>query len=113
MTVYLDGIGDSGDNTNPTAYSDSNKYPVHTTINANVWMYTTGNNLIASGPGTLTYDSTNGDYTGDVPIAQGFPSGQYVIYVKTDYHLRKQVQGVQTITAGTINTIPSSRACCR
>jgi Mg-chelatase subunit ChlD len=105
LTVYLDGIGDRGDNTNPTADSDSNKTPVHQTINADISIYTTSNYLIASGPGTLTYNSTNGNYTGNVPISSGFPSGQYVIYVKTDYHLRKQVAGVQTIVSGADNAI--------
>ena len=105
MTVYLDGIGDRGDNTNPTASSLSNKNPVHQSVTAGITIYTTNNTLIASGTGALTYNSTAGAYTGDVPIQRGFPSGQYLIKVKTPYHLQKQVAGVQTITAGTDNSI--------
>ena len=45
--------------------------------------------------------------TGDVPIAQDSLQANMLFMIKTDYHLRKQVQGVQTITAGTVNTIPS------
>jgi len=107
MTVFLDGIGDRGDNTNPTASSLSNKEPVHQTIDASITAYTTSNYLIASGTGTLTYNSSVGAYTGDIPISEGFPSGQYLIKVQTPYHLRKQITGVQTITAGTDNTITS------
>lgn len=105
MTVYLDGIGNRGDNTNPTASSDSNKTPVHKTIGAQTQIYTTNNMLIAGGTGTLTYNASLGAFTGDVPISAGFPSGQYIVKIKTDYHLRKQVDGVQTITAGADNTI--------
>jgi Mg-chelatase subunit ChlD len=106
MTVYLDGIGNRGDNTNPTASSDSNKNPQHQTIGADISVYTTSNSEIAGGTGTLTYSQSIGAYTGDVPIAAGFPSGQYLIKVKTNSHLRKEVSGVQTITAGADNVIP-------
>lgn len=105
MTVYLDGIGNRGDNTNPTASSDSNKNPVHQTIGAQTEIYTTTNTLIAGGTGTLTYNASLGAFTGDVPISAGFPSGQYIVKIKTDYHLRKQVDGVQTLIAGADNTI--------
>jgi Mg-chelatase subunit ChlD len=105
LTVYLDGIGNRGDNTNPNAYSLSNKNPQHTSISADIYMYTTSNNLIASGIGTLTYNATNGNYTGDVPISLGFPSGFYVIKIKTNTHLRRQIEQVQNIVAGSDNVI--------
>jgi Mg-chelatase subunit ChlD len=107
MTVYLDGIGNRGDNTNPTASSLSNKNPVHTTIGADIQIYTLNNQLIAGGTGSLTYSQTVGAYTGNVPISAGFPSGQYIIKVKTNAHLRKQIEQIQNITAGTVNTISS------
>jgi len=107
MTVYLDDIGNRGDNTDPTDNSFSNKNPKHTSIGAEIEVFTTSNNLIASGTGTLTYNSSEGAYTGDVPVGQGFPSGQYVMKVRTNNHLRKQIQQIQTITAGTDNTITS------
>jgi len=105
MTVYLDDIGSRGDNRNPTESSFSNKNPQHPTIDVDISIFTLGNQLIASGPGTVMYNSAAGDYTGNVPISLGFPSGQYVIKVKADTHLRKQIEGIQTITAGTVNTI--------
>ena len=105
MTVSLDGIGSRGDNTNPTASSLSNKTPQHTTIGADISIYTTSNNLIASGTGTLTYNTTGGDYTGDVPVSEGFPTGFYVVKVKTHTHLRRQIEQIQTITAGIDNVI--------
>ncbi|HVA96989.1 MAG TPA: VWA domain-containing protein [Candidatus Acidoferrales bacterium] len=107
MTVYLDGIGNRGDNTNPTESSLSNKNPKHTTIGADIQIFTLSNQQIAGGTGTLTYNQTNGDYTGNVPISAGFPTGQYIIKVKTNTHLRRQIQQIQSITAGTVNTITS------
>lgn len=105
MTVSLDGIGNRGDNTNPTGSSLSNKTPLHTTIGADIYVYTTSNSLIASGTGTLTYSATAGNYTGDVPISQGFPTGFYVVKVKTHTHLRRQIDQIQNIVAGQDNVI--------
>ena len=105
MTISLDGIGNRGDNTNPTGSSLSNKTPIHTTIGADIYVYTTSNTLIASGTGMVTYDATAGDYTGDIPISQGFPTGYYVIKVKTHTHLRRQIDQIQNIIAGQDNVI--------
>lgn len=106
MTVFLDGIGNRGDNANPTASSLSNKNPQQPAINADISVFTLSNQLIAKGPGVLTYNATLGAYTGDLPISSGFPTGQYTIKVKTSTHLSKQVTGIQTITAGNDNIIP-------
>ncbi|HSX08834.1 MAG TPA: VWA domain-containing protein [Candidatus Saccharimonadales bacterium] len=105
MTVSLDGIGNRGDNTNPTGNTLSNKQPQHRSIGADILVYTTSNNLIASGTGTIAYNETDGNYSGNVPISAGFPSGYYVIKVKTHTHLRRQIEQVQNILAGQVNTI--------
>lgn len=105
MTVYLDGIGNRGDNTNPTASSLSNKNPQHKTINADISIFTTNNSLIASGTASLTYNQTVGAYSGDVPISTGFPTGYYIMKVRTNTHLTKQIEQIQKITAGTDNII--------
>lgn len=105
MTIYLDDIGSRGDNTNPTDSSYSNKNPQDTTLYADIWVYTTDNNLIASGTGTFTYNTTKGAYTGDIPISAGFPTGEYLIAVKTNSHLRKMIDQIQTITANQDNII--------
>jgi Mg-chelatase subunit ChlD len=106
MTAFLDGIGNRGDNTNPTASSFSNKNPQHPTINVDVQIFTSNNSLIAEGPGTLTYNAALGNYTGDVPITTGFPSGIYLFKVKADRHLRKLIDGIITVTSGKDNVVP-------
>ena len=107
MTVFLDGIGNRGDNTNPNESSYSNKNPKHPAIGADIQVFTLSNQLIASGTGTITYNTTTGNYIGEVPIQSGFPSGQYTMKVKADTHLRKLVSGVQSITSGKKNDITS------
>ena len=108
MTVFLDGIGNRGDNSNPTNSSLSNKNPKHPTIGADIQVFTLSNQLIASGTGTVTYNTTTGNYIGDIPIQNGFPTGQYTMKVKADKHLRRLVDGVQNITAGKKNDISSA-----
>lgn len=109
LTVLLDGIGSRGDNTNPNNSSLSNKNPKHPTIGADITVFTLSNQLIASGTGTITYESSSGSYKGDIPIQNGFPTGKYLVKVKADTYLRRQVTGVQDIVAGqksTITTVP-------
>lgn len=105
ITVFLDGIGNRGDNTNPTDHSLSNKNPKHPTIGADIQVFTLSNQLIASGTGTITYNPSTGNYRGNVPIQTGFPGGQYTMKVKADTYLRRQVNGVQNIVAGQENKI--------
>lgn len=105
VTISLDGIGNRGDNTNPTNSSLSNKTPVHTKLGAAIEIDDSNNKLIAAGVGGVTYDSASGAYRGQLPISTGFPSGTYTIKIKVDGHLRKLVAGIQTITSGKLNTI--------
>ena len=95
MTVYLDGIGNRGDNTNPTGSSLSNKTPQHTSISGGYLNVHNKQQLNCRWHRNLTYNATHGDYTGDVPISAGFPTGYYVIKVKTHTHLRKQIEQIQ------------------
>lgn len=107
VTVFLDGIGNRGDNTNPNDFTLSNKDPKHPTIGADIQVFTLNNQLIASGTGTITYNPSTGNYLGDIPIQSGFPSGQYTMKVKADTYLRRQVNGVQKINSGQENKIVS------
>ena len=105
IDVLLDGIGNRGDNTNPNNFSLSNKSPKHPTISTDIQVYTLENQIIAAGSGKITYDTSSGSYKGDVPIQMGFPTGKYIVKIKGDTYLRRQVSGIQTITAGHKNQI--------
>ena len=105
ITVFLDGIGGRGDNTNPTDSSLSNKNPLHPTINADVQVINVQNQIVSSGAGTITYASGSGNYKGEIKMENGFGTGSYTVKVKAHTYLRKLVNGFQTITAGIKNEI--------
>ncbi|MBA3724456.1 MAG: VWA domain-containing protein [Candidatus Levybacteria bacterium] len=105
VTVFLDGIGNRGDNTNPIDFSLSNKNPKHPTISADIQVFNLSNQIVASGAGTITYNTATGNYLGDIPMQSGFISGQYTLKVKADTYLRRQVNGIQNINLGQKNKI--------
>ena len=107
LTVLLDGIGSRGDNANPTASSLSNKNPQHTVVPASLQLFNSQNQLLAQGTGNITYNSTAGDFTGSVFAGDFVNSGNYTLKIKTDKYLRKLVPGIQVITAGENNILPS------
>ena len=108
VSVLLHGIGNSGDNTNPIGTSLSNKDPKHKTIQANIELYNTSNQLIGQGHEGLIYNTNQGNFQGAVGIYPNtFPTGKYYLKIKTDYHLKKQVSGILSITAGQSNIIPA------
>jgi len=108
LTIFEHGIGNSGDNTNPDEFSLSNKNPVHKQIAADIQLYNAQNQLVASGSGTLTYDPSTGSFKSGL-ICSGsnsFVTGNYTVKVKTSYHLRKTLPGIQTIMVGQNNDLP-------
>jgi len=119
LTIYQHGIWSSGDNTNPDG-SLSNKNPIHKTIEADLELYNTDNQLIGKGHGPLTYNgmisldtpiniNTYGNYKGIIGIYPNtFPSGQYYLKVKTNFHLKRLVPGILTIITGQKNTVPDA-----
>ena len=52
--------------------------------------------------GTLTYDNASGSFNGVVSLGTDIASGNYVIRVKSDGYLRKQLPGIQTISSSLI-----------
>jgi len=109
LTVFLHGIGGSGDNQNPTGSSGSNKTPVHTTINAEGLIYnsTNHNQLVSTATGNITYNAANGNYTGTIQTPSSVPAGSYIIRIKVANHLVRLVPGTQTITLGQTLTLPA------
>jgi len=108
LTVFLDGIGNRGDNTNPIESSLSNKDPLHPVVETDVQIYNGTNLLVASGAGVVKYSSASGNFKGELSISsikltQG--SAPYTVKVKARRYLRKQVAGIQTITTGKTNDV--------
>ncbi|HSW48491.1 MAG TPA: VWA domain-containing protein [Candidatus Saccharimonadales bacterium] len=105
LTVFLHGIGNSGDNAT-TLNSLSNKNPVHKTINADVSIYNITNQLISSTSGQITYASASGDFRGTVVTSNPLAAGNYNIRVRTAQHLTRLIPGIQAIVNTGINQLP-------
>lgn len=105
FTVFLHGIGNSGDNTNPTNYTLSNKNPLTATKNVIVEVFDGLNALKASASGNIVYDVASGNFKGTIDLGtQIAASGAYNIKLKETTHLRRLIPGIQNITIGqTIN----------
>jgi Mg-chelatase subunit ChlD len=108
LTVFLHGIGDSGDNANPTASSLSNKTPIHTTRNITVSLYDVNNNLVATASGNVVYSSASGNFVGSASATASVPTGKYTAKVWTDNHLTRLVSGILSLVNGQTNTIPTT-----
>ncbi len=106
ITVGLDGIGSSGDHQNPL--SGGNPSPKTPVRNITVQIYDTNNNLVDTRDENITYIPSAGIFKGTVSLKQGFTTGSYRVLVKSPRYLRRALGGIQTITADTTNTIPSS-----
>jgi len=107
LTVFLHGIGDSGDNANPSASSLSNKSPLRLQRNVTAYVYNDQNQLAATQPGTISYDATNGDFKGNIALSNSLQDGYYTILIKEDSHLRKSIPGIIHIIPQQINTMPA------
>lgn len=106
FTVFMHGIGNSGDNANPTANDMSNKQPLHPTREIMVALYDDQNQLTATKTGVITYDTANGSFKGLIDIGDVIQSGVYTIRVKEGTHLRRLVPGIQQLTPLTVNSLP-------
>lgn len=106
LTVFMHGIGNSGDNANPNSFNLSNKTPQHVTKNIMAYAYDTSNKLAASASGTITFDQTSGNYKGRIDFGNALQQGDYTIKVKEQTHLRRLITGIHTITPLVTNAMP-------
>lgn len=106
LTVFLHGIGNSGDNANPTAHSLSNKNPQRTVRPVEVTVYDATDTLITKKAGTVTYNPAGGNFKGSVSLGTQITTGVYTLKVTSPFYLTKRISGIQTLTAGITNTLP-------
>lgn len=105
FTVFLHGLGNSGDNPNPTAHSLSNKNPLRKSRPLVVELINTQQQLVATTGGTINYQTTGGNFVGTAGLDSTFPSGQYIIKVRSDGYLKKYVPGIVSLTQGNVHSI--------
>jgi len=107
LNVLMDGVGNAGDNVNPTASSLSNKTPFHPTRNAWAEIFDVNNNLVATAEGTIQYSSASGSFAGTVSTTTPISDGSYTIKVHSDYHLTRLVPGIEHLVPDQVNQIPT------
>ncbi len=100
VTTFLHGIGNSGDNTNPNAFSLSNKNPNHTSrrITLSVYNSVDQHPALVTKTGNLDYNFDNGNFQGTISLGTVLPTGDYIIRIKTDSFLQRRVPGFVHIT---------------
>ena len=106
LTVFLHGIGNSGDNASPDNFSLSNKNPLTRTRTVDVQILNGATAVVASKTGNITYDAGAGNFKGVIDFGNSIASGgSYNIKVKERTHLRRLVPGIQAITLGQTHNI--------
>jgi len=109
FTIFMHGIGNSGDSTNTIQSSLSNKNPVHPQRNLKVTIFDSENTFVSEteiGEG-LIYNATDGNFKAVVGLGSPFATGNYLVRVHSDYHLQRQFPGIVRLTAGQNNTPPA------
>lgn len=106
LTVFMHGIGNSGDNANPTLFTLSNKNPLTPTRLATVEVLNSSNVVVASANGNIVYDSVAGNFKGVIDMASKITTGGiYKVKIKEKTHLRVLAPQDPTIVLGQTNTI--------
>ncbi len=104
--LLLHGIGHSGDNANPTAFSLSNQSPVHPDRNVAIEVIDgLSHTLVATATGTIAYNQTNGSFTGNASTDTPLPPGQYLLKITSDRYLRRYVPGITVVSNATTTIV--------
>lgn len=104
VTLFLHGVGKGGDSANPTG--SGNMSPQKTQRAIQLEVYNQQNQLVGNQQGTVTYNGTNGNFTGTIDLGTTLPTGVYTVKIKSNQYLRGLVPGIQTITSGQPATLP-------
>jgi hypothetical protein len=105
IQVFLHGIGKGGDNAN--TQSSGNTSPKHPQRSVSIEMYNAANQLAATKTGTITYNSTAGNFQGNVSLGT-LSSGAYTAKIKIPQYLKKGLPGIITLpntASGTVGPI--------
>lgn len=107
LTVFIHGIGSSGDNANPTGATLSNKNPLHTTRSAVIQVFNADNQLTATANGNIVFDNASGNFKGTINLGTNIPSsGPYTIKIQSPTHLRRLIGGgIQNLNKGQANNL--------
>ena len=98
--MYLHGIGASGDNTNPTNYSTSNKNVQHPQRSAKLTFYSENNDIVYSPTIPIYFDTLRFINSIDLLTNTPFPDGKYYVKAKVDGFLASRTPITYTFADG-------------
>lgn len=106
LTICPHGLGNCGDNVSSSSGGNSN--PLDTTRNILITLTDTNNNQALNSPfsGQVTYVSSSQNFLGTISIPN-LSNGQYLVTVKLDGFLRKQISGIVRVTHGQTVALPA------
>lgn len=109
FVVGLDSIGTAGTST-VSLSNNSNKNPKHPQRALNVEVFDNSNQKVEEVEATINYVSDEntqnyGKFIGKVTLGDDFSTGNYIVKVKADGRLRRQISGIQRLEAGKINSM--------
>jgi hypothetical protein len=104
LSLLLHGIGNGGDNVNPSGGGTSN--PAHPQHSVTAEVSNSANQVVLTQQGTVTYNTTAGNFTGTINLGT-LNSGSYTIKITVPQYLKKTVPGIVTLTQGQTTAIPS------
>ncbi|MCL6096551.1 MAG: hypothetical protein M1444_02590 [Patescibacteria group bacterium] len=97
LRIGMDAVGSVGDNENPDS-SSSNQSPQRTSRDLAVQIFNSNNSQVFAQVGSINYNSTSGVFEGTVDLGANFASGNYIVKVKSDGHLRRIIPGIQNLS---------------
>lgn len=106
LNLLLHGLGKGGDSVNPNGSGNFNL--VHPQRDATIEVYDSQNQLVMTKQGTVNFDNGAGAFKGVVDMGTALANGVYIIKIKLPQYLRTNVPGIQTIVAGSTNSIPQT-----
>jgi N-acetylglucosamine-6-sulfatase len=104
LTVFLHGIGNSGDSTNPSNSSLSNKDPNNPQREITVEVLDADNQNIAISDGNIIYNATEGNFTGSISLPP--LSGSHTVTVKSNGYLLHRTPRTVSFETGEKVSLP-------
>jgi len=106
LNLFLHGLGNAGDNANPSLHSLSNKNPGRPQRTVTVSLLNSSNIEVANKSGVVTYNPQTGTFKGVVDMGNQITTNSYNIKITTNQFLTRRLPGIQSLTAGITNTVP-------
>ncbi len=105
LTLFLHGIGKSGDSANPKAVG--NQQPKTTQRSVNLILFNSNNTEVARTQGTVIFNATEGNFIGTIAVNEQLSEESYAVKVQIDKYLVRQVPGTVNLILGKTTEVES------